>query len=244
MHRTYTNEELGEFSTFREIMAILRAPDGCPWDREQTHESIKSYLLEETYEALEALDERNLPKFCDEMGDILLQIGLHSQMAEEAGVFSITDVIRAINTKVLRRHPHVFGDAGARSVQEVWQNWEELKAQERESDVSALASVPKALPALAQGKALQDRAERLGLKIELDREAPSSADSEQALGELLYALMAQARHSGIDPEEAMRKANAGFRRRFESLEQAAKERGTRIEEFTEDEQRAIWEASG
>ena len=148
-------EELDSFDTFLAIVARLRGPDGCPWDREQTHSSIKGYLLQECHEALEAIDEGDAGKLAEELGDVLLQVGLQAQIGADQGEFTIREVIRAINEKLIRRHPHVFGDAQASRPEEVEANWERLKQAERGKGTSALDGIPKSLPALAASQEVQ-----------------------------------------------------------------------------------------
>ncbi len=212
-----------------EVVAHLRAPDGCPWDKEQTHESLRPYLLEEAYEAVEALDARDWPAFCDELGDLLLQVVLHAQVAVEAGRFALRDVLAAITGKLIRRHPHVFGEVRADTAEEVLVNWEALKQAERAAkDGAATASVtdplqgvPRAMPALARAQlmlrkgrrvpdlaALLPRADGAALPMLLARF--QAHPDEAALAELLWQLTAQAQTQGLDAEEALR----GRLRRF------------------------------
>ncbi|MFC1988164.1 MazG family protein, partial [Chloroflexota bacterium] len=148
-------ENLDQFDTLVEVIARLRAPDGCPWDRKQTHASLREFLLEECYETLEALDEGDAAKLCQELGDLLLQIVLQAQVAREAGEFELADVLTAINTKLIHRHPHVFGETRVETSEEVAHNWEALKQEERGADASILASVPKQMPALGYSQLIQ-----------------------------------------------------------------------------------------
>ena len=172
--------ELRTFEGLRRIIARLRAPDGCPWDRVQTHASLKSYLLEETYEAVAALDENDLDKLCDELGDLLLEVLLHVQLAEEACEFTLQDVVYGIASKLVRRHPHVFGDEQADTPEEVMARWTALKQEERGDEGSAVAGMPLAMPALALAQRLQDRAASVGFQwpdiggamAKLDEEIP------------------------------------------------------------------------
>jgi len=159
-------EDLGKFDALVEIIARLRAPDGCPWDREQTHSSLRANLLEECYEALAALDEGDAGKLCEELGDIMLQIALHSQIAAEAGEFEIGDVLESINAKLIHRHPHIFGSAKVESAEEVAQNWEALKREERGEDSSLLDSVPEQMPALGYSQSIQRRVAGVGFDWE------------------------------------------------------------------------------
>src|SRR6266540_7357927 len=192
---------LSSFAGLRRIIARLRGPDGCPWDRVQTHESLAPYLLEEAHETLDALDSKEMAKLCEELGDLLFQVLIHVQLAEEAGAFAMRDVIRGIGDKLVRRHPHVFGDAVAETPEAVIEQWDELKEGERPGK-SALAGIPPSLPALGQAQALQRRAARSGfafespdqvwqaLEEELDelREAQTPEDKRHELGDAVFAL--------------------------------------------------------
>ena len=201
------------------MIAKLRSPDGgCPWDLEQTHDTLKRFLLEEAYEALDALDEGIPHRMAEEMGDLLMQIVLQAQVAEDHGDFVIEDVIGAITEKLIRRHPHVFGDVAVSGAAEVLRNWETLKKDER-GDQPLLDAVPKALPALAQAQSLQGRAARAGIttpppsRASLDRalDVLTSAGGEAALGDLLFGIVDLARRRDIDAEESLRLALRRFR---------------------------------
>ncbi len=215
-------EDLRSFEGVRAVVAKLRDPDGgCPWDLEQTHETLKRYLLEEAYEALEALDEGEPKRLAEELGDLLMQIVLHAQLGEDAGEFVIEDVFASIAAKLIRRHPHVFGELEVSGAQEVLRNWEVLKKEER-GDQPLLDAVPTALPALAQAQSVQSRAAKahlgpqpmpadaiartLGPLAEATGEAPS-----ELLGELLFGIVALARERDLDAEEALRQAVRRFR---------------------------------
>ncbi|GAH37699.1 unnamed protein product, partial [marine sediment metagenome] len=224
------------FEVFQEIVAHLRAPDGCPWDRDQTHQSLRSYLLEETYEVLAALDSADQDALREELGDLLLQVVLHAQIASEYGEFSMGDVLLGIHDKLIRRHPHVFGDLDLDDKQKVLENWEKIKITEREQDENkasgVLEGVSQALPALVQAEAYQERVNRVGFdwlniqgvfdKIEEEltevKEAVSPVDQEAEIGDLLFAVVNLARWIKIDAESALRSANVRFRERFEDLE--------------------------
>lgn len=247
------------FEAFQEVIAHLRAPDGCPWDREQTHLSLRKHLLEESYEALAALDAEDPAMMREEFGDLLLQIVLNAQIASEAGEFRMAEVLRAIHDKIVRRHPHVFGELELPGVEDVLQNWERLKADERRASgqgaKSLLAGLPTALPALTQAQEYQARASRVGFswselervleKIREEIEEVRHADDPQALsaelGDLLFALANLARWKDIDAEAALRGANARFRQWFVYVEGAAREQGRPIGELSEDELIALWE---
>lgn len=247
------------FSSYQDVMARLRAPNGCPWDREQTHESLRGSLLEETYEVLEALDSGDMDALCEELGDLLLQVLFHGQIATENGDFRLVDSIAYAIRKLVRRHPHVFADVQAEDAQAVLLNWEQIKRQERREQAdefrSMLASISAALPALAQAEAIQQRVARVGfdwptvdgvvakLKEEMDEfeNAPDGSARAAELGDLLFTLVNLARWHGIDPESALREANLRFRRRFGRMEATAHQRGTPLEELSPAELDQLWE---
>lgn len=247
-------DELSRYAALRDIVARLRAVDGCPWDREQTHDSLKPYLLQEAYEVLAALDEGNLAALPEEMGDLLFQILIHAQLAEEAGEFAMTDVLAALSDKLVRRHPHVFGETKLESAGEVVEQWDRLKRDEREPASSALAGVPRVLPALAYAQELMSRAGRAGfewpdkgdvlLKLaeeiaELER-AEDQRQRTEEFGDVLINLVNYARFSGIDAEEALRLAANKFRARFEKVETMARAAGRPMTEMTIGELLELW----
>jgi tetrapyrrole methylase family protein/MazG family protein len=204
--------DLAAFDTLRYIVARLRAPNGCPWDREQTHESMKKHLLEETYEAVSALDQGNLQQFASELGDVLLQVVMHSQLGREAGKFELEDVLRAVNAKLIRRHPHVFGNVEVSSSADVLRNWERIKRSEGEGAVSPFFGIPEAAPALMRADAVQSRATRYGwippaiepgLKV-IEQPGLGEEEFERYLGDTLFGLVSLARQHHVDPEEALR----------------------------------------
>jgi tetrapyrrole methylase family protein/MazG family protein len=246
------------FESFQETVAHLRAPDGCPWDREQTHASLRMHMLEESYEALQALDGEDMPALREELGDLLLQIVLQAQIATEEGEFTMADVVASIQAKIIHRHPHVFGDLEVEDVHQVLHNWEALKADERReqgSDKGALAGVPLGLPALAQADEIQSRAARLGfdwdaiegvvdkVREEFDEvEAAQKADEKEAeLGDLLFAIVNYARWLGVDAEAALRMANVRFRERFHRMELSASLHGQSLAEMSLDELEGLWQ---
>jgi nucleoside triphosphate diphosphatase len=230
------------------IMARLRAPDGCPWDREQTFDTIKRHTLEETYEVFDAIERRAWPDLKDELGDLLLQVLFYAQMASEADYFNIEDVAANLNAKLIRRHPHIFGDLVASDSADVLRNWEQIKQSEKEkkastgSQSSMLDDIPRTMPAMLEAAKLGSRAAKVGfdwpsadglfdklqeeigeLKAEL---TPSSAGQsasaiEAEMGDLLFTAINLARHLNVDPESALRAANAKFRHRFAAMESAA-----------------------
>jgi tetrapyrrole methylase family protein/MazG family protein len=249
------------FESLQETVAHLRAPEGCPWDREQTHATLRANLLEETYEVLDAIDADDPTAMTEELGDLLLQVVLHAQIALEAGEFTAADVIAAIHSKLIRRHPHVFGDVKVRGVSDVLDNWEKLKAAERgqatKPDKGVLGSVPRGLPALLQADTYQRRAGRVGfdwpdisgVKAKIDEEiaeVESSAEGdarEEEIGDLLFATVNWARWLKVEPETALRRANAKFARRFAHMEAAAKAQNRPLSEMSLDEMEALWQAS-
>lgn len=254
------------FARLVEIMATLRGPTGCPWDREQTPDTLKPYLVEETYEVLEALEAKNLHDFKEELGDLLLQIVFHSQIMAEAGAFTIDDVAQTIGDKLVRRHPHVFGDVKVKDADEVVQNWAKIKAQEKagKADRSVLAGVPHGAPALIQAQRLGEKASRVGFdwssaqevfqKVEEEiRELAATLPSaeterqEHELGDLLFALTNLARHINIDAETALRKAGKRFSTRFRYIEEKLAKQDedihhtslTRLEELWQEAKRTL-----
>jgi nucleoside triphosphate diphosphatase len=227
------------------IMARLRAPDGCPWDREQTFDSIKRHTLEETYEVFDAIERRAWPDLKDELGDLFLQVLFYAQMASEAGHFSIDDVATNLNAKLIRRHPHIFADAEATDANAVLRNWELIKQAEKKASPvaqgSMLDDIPRSMPAILEASKLGSRAAKVGfdwpnadglfdklqeeigeLKAELAPEAGATATTaiEAELGDILFTAVNLARHLKIDPESALRATNAKFRRRFAAMESA------------------------
>jgi len=248
-------QDLNQFATLVDIIAKLRAPDGCPWDREQTHASLRENLLEECYEVLEALDSGDPRKLCDELGDLLMQVVLHAQIATEAGEFKLADVVTNISAKLIHRHPHVFGSLKVKDAEEVVLNWEVLKQGERPPDTSILASVPKQMPALGYSQEIQRRVARVGFDWEdidgvIDKlveevrefkQADTQQQREQEFGDLLFTLVNIARRLGVDLEAALRQANQRFYRRFSYLEEVCRQRGVSLSELSFDEQNALWE---
>jgi tetrapyrrole methylase family protein/MazG family protein len=251
-------EDLSKFDALREIIARLRAPDGCPWDRKQTHASLRESFLQECYEVLESLDEGNALKLREEMGDLLLHIVLQAQIAEEAGEFKIEDVIKEINEKLIYRHPHVFSAAKVKDAEEVLHNWQELKQTEKakkgKSD-SLLASVPKSLPALNYSQEIQHRAAQVGFDWENDQgvveklveeigefqRAANKKEKIEEIGDILFTMANIAGRQGIELETALRQANQKFVKRFNYMEAACKKRGIKIGDLAFDEQNALWD---
>ena len=235
------------------VMARLRGPDGCPWDREQSHETLVKYLLDETYELIEAIESSAPGHIAEELGDLLLQVVFHAQMAADAGSFDVDDVAGGIVTKLVTRHPHVFGDVEVEGATEVVTNWEVIKDHEK-GRTSVLEGVPEALPALAYTTKLQKRASKIGfdwdgpkgpadtVREKLDAMDAAHADEiESEVGDLIFAAVALARQFGVDPETALRRTAKKFRDRLAYMESAARERGTALTDMSDDELHRLWE---
>jgi tetrapyrrole methylase family protein/MazG family protein len=245
------------FSHLVGVLARLRDPGGCPWDQEQTHDSLKRSLLEESYEVLEAIDNKIPAHLTEELGDVLLQVLFHAQIAAEVGDFSVDDVVESLRDKLVRRHPHVFGDATVKDAREVEANWERLKQQEREDeiDLSALGNIPASTPALAYGQLIQDRASRAGFDFDgidgvLDKvveeiremeEASSQEERAGEFGDLLFTLVNVGRWMGIHAEDALRQANARFYGRFLQMERIARERGVSFQDMSMRQKEELWQ---
>ncbi len=247
------------FEAFLEIIAHLRAPDGCPWDRKQTHQTLRPHLIEEAYELMDALDADDPQAMQEEFGDLLLQIILHAQIASEYGEFTIADVLTGIHKKIVHRHPHVFEDLNLPDTESVLVNWEKLKAQERasngKSEAGLLDGVSLSLPALIQAHEYQSRAARVGfdwpdihgvtakLKEEMQEVEQAEDDTQLSdeIGDLLFSVVNLARWKKIDAESALRSANKRFRRRFSYIERAARSQGRELSDFSLDELDALWQ---
>jgi len=260
--------EPGDVATLLRIMARLRDPQGgCPWDLQQDFSSIAPYTIEEAYEVADAIDRNDLAGLKDELGDLLLQVVFHAQMASEQGAFAFADVVAAISTKLLRRHPHVFGDARADAAGQVVENWEQIKQRERadagDTDDSALAGIARGLPEWQRALKLQKRAARTGfdwpdvapvldkLREEVDEvqaEFESAAHPgrharlEDEIGDLLFVCANLARHARVDPGSALRRANLKFERRFRAMEALAAARGQVMSALDLEQQEALWQA--
>src|SRR5215471_15727836 len=247
-----------KFQRLVDLMARLRAPGGCPWDREQTFDSIKPYTLEETYEVLDAIDRRDWREVAEELGDLLLQAVFYAQMATEQGLFQIGDSLDAINEKLIRRHPHVFGDGSAESAGDVKRIWGEIKAAEKKDKgaeaATLLGGVPRALPALVEAQQIASRAAGVGFDWEnagqvieklheelAEFQAAAPEQVEDELGDMLFVLVNLARFVKVDPEQALRRTNDKFRRRWSHIEARLSERGKKPAESTIDEMEALWQ---
>jgi tetrapyrrole methylase family protein/MazG family protein len=248
-------DAVGSERTFDEVVHRLRRE--CPWDREQTHQSLRRYLVEETFEAIDALERGDLVAYGHELGDVLLQVYLNAAIAEETETFTMRDVYRWVTMKLIRRHPHVFGDVTVATAEQVEANWETIKAAERAGTGSRLDGVPRSMPALALANALQLRAAKAGLTPETIadpwaqfdaavarlRAATSEPDRVRDLGDVLWSAALLAHWSGIDAEEALRAAADRFRRRFAALEQRARDAGRTVEQYAPAELLALWTAT-
>jgi tetrapyrrole methylase family protein / MazG family protein len=258
-------EKAGQaFAELCRTMATLRAPDGCPWDREQTFETLKTYLLEETYETLEAIESGIPEEHCEELGDLLLQVVFQSEIAQETDLFDVAQVCDGIRNKLVRRHPHIFGDAGAKTAKEVAETWEEIKAKERKGKEgkkrsSVLDGLPSHLPALLRAYRTGEKAAGIGFDwpdatgplekyneewIELKEalDSPEDRDSiKEELGDVLFSLVNYSRHLGFDPEDALRGAINKFHQRFRHVEQSALSTGKNLRELGIDRLNVLWE---
>lgn len=254
----FTDQELGTFQTLVDIVAKLRAPGGCPWDREQTHDSLKRNLLEESYEVIEAIDQGNPAILSEELGDLMVQIAFHADIAQEAGDFQLEDVLRNINAKLIRRHPHVFADGHAEDAREVEKNWEQIKAAERKAkgeSKSPVEGIPVDLPALAYAQLMQDRVGKAGFEWDdisgvLDKlveevaefkAASTTEEKEHELGDLLFTIVNLTRWTGAHAEDVLRQANQRFSRRYLSMESLAAERGQDFNGLPLEQKEELWQ---
>ena len=256
----FERKEKYNFNDLLRIMEILRAPDGCMWDREQDHQSIRRNFIEETYEVCEAIDEQDPEHLKEELGDVLLQVVFHTEMEKEKGVFDIGDVADGICKKLIYRHPHIFGTVEVGSSEEILRNWDELKRKEKhqETDTSALESVAKSLPGLIRAEKLQKKAAKVGfdwenaqgalekVEEELDevkRAVAGDGDPEEELGDLLFAVVNVARHLKVDPERAMEKTCNKFVRRFAEMERQAQQENKALSDLSLTELDTLWNRS-
>ena len=252
------------------LIAALRAPDGCPWDREQTHESLGKHLVEEAYETVHAIHTGSSADLADELGDVLLQVALHAEIGRESGAFTIEDVIAGIDAKIRRRHPHIFGDVVADTPEQVMANWDEIKRGEKaerasveaaetvdaaEAPAGVLTGVTPALPSLMYAQKLSRRAAAAGFEwdsiegvwdkvheeiAELKEAVPGSPEAADEVGDLLFTIVNVARHLGVDAEDALRSMCARFVGRFEAMEAFAAAEGTDVRELGIDEYERLW----
>jgi MazG family protein len=244
-------------------MARLRAPGGCPWDREQSFDTIKPFLLEETYEVMDAIDARDWEGLADELGDLLLQAVFFAQMASEDGRFDIADSLLAINKKLVRRHPHVFADGDAKTADDVLRRWDEIKAVEKLGKAppkGLLAGVPRSLPALVEAQKIAAKAAGAGFdwenveqvfdkmreelsELDAARATGNAHEIEDEIGDLLFVVVNIARFLKVDPEQALRKTNRKFRRRFSHVEEGLDARGKTLQQASIDEMEALWQSA-
>ncbi|WHY00821.1 nucleoside triphosphate pyrophosphohydrolase [Neobacillus sp. DY30] len=250
---------LKNFSKLREIIAVLRGPNGCPWDKEQTHESLKKYLIEETYEVIDAINSGDIDHLIEELGDVLLQVMLHAQIGEDEGYFAIDDVIEVLAAKMIRRHPHVFGDVQAEDSKEVLRNWQEIKKQEKgEKESSLLDGISKSLPNLVRAFEIQKKAAKVGFdwkeitpalekvkeelgEFENEVQQERLVHAKKEFGDILFAFVNVARFLDIHPEEALFETNQKFIRRFQFIEEKVKKSGKAIEEHSLEELDQFWD---
>ena len=248
-----------QFGELVALMARLRAKDGCPWDREQTFETIKPFLLQETYEVLDAIDQQDWPELASELGDLLLQVVFFSQMASEAGHFTVSDALAAINAKLIRRHPHIFAEqveaSEIRTEADVRKQWDVIKASEKKRPAAMLDAVPRALPALVEAEQISSRAaakgfdwknsnqvlEKLHEELRELAAAETPAETEEELGDLLFTVVNLARHFKVDPEQALRRTNAKFRARFGYVERAVTQDSGTWEQTSLEEMEKLWQ---
>jgi MazG family protein len=253
------SEAKDSFQQLVDIMARLRAPGGCPWDREQTFDTIKRYTVEETYEVIDAIERKDYPALCEELGDLMLQPVFYAQMASEAGLFNIADSLTAINEKLIRRHPHVFGEVEANTSEEVLTNWDAIKATEKVGAPQGLLdTVNRAQPALMEAVQISKKAAKAGFEwpthddvlakldeeIEELKQARESGDAnaiESEIGDLLFTVVNLARWAKVDPEQALRHTNTKFRRRFAHVESRISEQGKDITATPIEEMESYWQ---
>lgn len=260
MHPPSTRPAGELFNELVEIMARLRAPNGCPWDREQSFDTIKPYTLEETYEVLDAIEKRDWPGLAEELGDFMLQAVFYAQMADEAGHFRVEDALQHIVQKLIRRHPHVFGTVDAKTSDEVLRNWNDIKDEERKDKPPQLIldGVPRALPALMEAAQISSKAARTGFdwpdvdgalekvaeeaeELARARESASKDEIEAELGDLLFTLVNVARFLKVDAEQALRKTNARFRKRFGHIETTLRDSGRSFSDANLEEMETLWQ---
>ncbi len=252
-------EDVRSPNALRAIMERLCAPDGCPWDREQTHESLRRYVIEEAYELVDAVDRGDVEGLCEELGDVLMHVVMHAALAHERGEFTFEQVVEGITRKMVRRHPHIFGDEEAGSTEQLWERWDQIKAAERAeaaaagktAEAGALDSVPKAAPALQRAQSLQRRAVRAGALEPAERPLEDLAASiarladpvtSDSVADLLWASIRVASAQDLDAEEALRERAQRFASAFAALEQRAREHGVKVAAMPEADRRAPWSA--
>jgi tetrapyrrole methylase family protein/MazG family protein len=248
--------EKHSFERLAETMARLRGPDGCLWDKEQTHQSLKPYLIEETYEVIDAIDKGDMIHLKEELGDLLLQVVFHAQMAAEKSKFTIDDILEEIVDKLERRHPHIFAGVEVKTSREIVERWERIKRAEKEEEESRLARIPRSLPALLYAFKIQQKMAEIGfdwrkkedvvMKFkeelkELDRALKGEDNLKEEIGDILFMIVNLSRHYDIEPESTLREAVKKFEKRFEYMEAKAREAGKPLEEMSLEEQDRLWE---
>jgi tetrapyrrole methylase family protein/MazG family protein len=259
MRKDFEIKEHYQIQDLLQIMRILRGDDGCPWDREQDHDTIRKNMIEETYEVVEAIDRKDSDMLCEELGDVLLQVVFHARMEEEAGGFNFDDVCDGICQKLILRHPHIFGDVVAKTSEQVLNNWDEIKKKEKgqKTATDTLRSVPAVLPALMRAEKVQHRAAKTGFDypdpagafadlksevVELEEalQGQNAAHIQEELGDVLFSVVNVSRKLHIDPEEALTRSTEKFMDRFDKVERIATNRGVRMSDSSLDELNALW----
>jgi tetrapyrrole methylase family protein / MazG family protein len=247
---------LEKFESLMQLVASLRGPGGCPWDKEQTHKTLTPYAVEEVYELVEALEQEDDKKLKDELGDVLFQVALHAQLATERNAFTIDDIIKNLNEKMVRRHPHVFSDTQVKNTEEVWKNWEQIKKAEKAPGAKPI-DIPEALPALQRSYKIGVKTQKAGFdwktplevfqkvkeemaEVEVELKDSSSKNLEIEIGDLLFSVAQLARHCGFEPEQTLRAANRKFLNRYEAMHKLSGERSQPFESLSLQEKEDLW----
>lgn len=252
-------KNLNEFSSLIQLMRDLRGPDGCPWDKEQTHLTLAPYAIEETFEMVEALEKQDDSEFCEELGDVLFQVVLHAQLAAERKAFTITDVITSISEKIVRRHPHVFSEVTVSGTEEVLKNWDAIKAKEKAGKIKPVFSMPKGLPALPTAEKIGSKTEKLKfdwseakqvlaqlkseiaeLEEEMNRAEQNTKDIDHEMGDVLFSAAQLARHLKLDAESALRRANLRFQKRFNFMLSNSENNIEKFTNLSSEEKEQLW----
>ncbi len=251
-------QDLTKFEALLEIVAHLRGPDGCPWDKEQNHKTLVPYAVEETFELVEAIEQADDQKTKDELGDVLFQVALHTQLGSERNAFTITDIITNINEKLVRRHPHVFSGAQVSGTEEVWKNWEKIKKAEKASNPHAkIIDIPEAIPALQRSYKIGVKTQKAGFdwenpkdvfekvkeevrEVETELKSQDLTKLESEIGDLLFSVAQLARHCGFEPEQVLRNANRKFLNRYEGMHKICKEKSLDFEKLSLHEKEELW----
>jgi len=253
---------LDKFESLIKIVSDLRGPEGCPWDKEQDHKTLAPYAVEETYELVEALEQQDDQKIKDELGDVLFQVVLHAQLASERKAFTIDDVLKNLNEKMVRRHPHVFSDVKVENTEEVWKNWEKIKKAEKagpnpDGSLKKQIDIPEAIPALQRSYKIGVKTQKAGfdwakpmdvfqkvkeemLEDEVELRAKESKYLEPEIGDLLFSVAQLARHCGFEPEQTLRAANRKFLRRYEAMHELCAEKGLQFEKLKPEQKENLW----